>query len=373
MVIDYNKKTDYSKFRPIGYPVKHKKKIPFQPMLSLDLEYRSMVREIRRLDSILDGFVLESNDYMELVNDAYADNIHWSTKIEGNELSLEEVKRLTTKFSNGEFIETKQGPVQEIINHLYSFFLDDAFNLPWDFDTICKMHGILMKDVNPKVTPGQIRDIDVSVVDYDGTEYFIACPPNSIVPELESLIEWLNNSPYDEITTATLFFHEFESIHPFKDSNGRTGRTLFQVLLQEMGLKNCNLCKFEEKMLRRSNIYYDLLAFTDSTGIYSQLVKYFTESLLEAYQEAVELFGKKDRLKDMDENSRLIVKKSKEIDFFNLHQATSWIHGLTEQSVRMRLEDLVEAGILEKRGKTKGLVYAFKDPFRDIREKVRDS
>ena len=364
---DYHNKLDYSKFRPLGYPVRHKRKIPFQPMLSLPLSYREMLHEIRKLDMMLDGFVLGSEDYLELVKDAFSDNIHWSTKIEGNQLSLEEVKRLTTRFTRGENIEVNNGPTQEILNHLYSFFAKKEMSLPWNTDTVKNVHALLMENVNKDVIPGIFRSEQASVVGSNEVEYFIACPPQSIEVEMESLIEWLNNSPYDEIVTATIFFHEFESIHPFKDGNGRTGRTLFQTLMQELGLKNCRLCKFEKEMLSDSGTYYDLLAFTDSTGSYSQIVVYFTESLLRAYRNAVSTFKEKDRLCDMDENTRAIVHKIKEVESFSFNEACAWIPRIGSQTVRSKLDRLIELDILEKHGKTKSMRYSFKDPLRAIK------
>ncbi len=125
-------------------------------------------------------------------------------------------------------------------------------------------------------------------------ELFIACPRGSVETELRSLMDWVNTSPFGDIVTATLFFHEFESIHPFEDGNGRTGRALFQALLKQLGLPNCDLCRFEEEMLSDTATYYDLLAYTDSTGNYIPLVRYVSESILCAYREAVDEFSNRD-------------------------------------------------------------------------------
>jgi len=364
---DYHNKGDYSRFKPNGYPVRHRRKVPFQPMIALPLRYREIVKGIRRMDGMLDGFVLGSEDYLELVKDAYADNIHWTTKIEGSQLSLDEVRKLTTRYTRGETAEKNAGPIQEILNHLYSFFAEETMALPWDVDTIRNTHSILMRGVNPDVIPGMIRKEEVSVVGPDGSEYFITCPADNIEEELNSLIDWLNNSPYDEITTATLFFHEFESIHPFRDGNGRVGRTLFQILLQELGLKNCNLCKFEREMLSDSATYYDLLSYADSTGIYTQMVMYIAESLEIAYRDAASVFGEKDRLANLDENARVIVRYAKEKGSFTFNEATTWIPGLGSQTLRKTLNHLVEADLVEKNGNTKGMTYSFKDPLRDLR------
>ena len=366
MTMDCHKR-DYSKFKPAAYPVRHRKKDLFSLRLTLPVEYKAIVKEIRDLDRDLDRYVLSYDDYKDLVDEAYADNIHWSVKIEGSNLSLEEVRRLTSRFTGKRSEEWNPGPRQEIINHLYTFFMRDSFRLPWGEDTVRIVHRILMDGVNEAIVPGEFRDKEVSVYGPDGTEYFRACPVMHIGSELNGLLEWLNLSPYDEVVTATVFFHEFESIHPFLDGNGRTGRTLFQILLQEFGLKNCKLCKFEAEMLSDTATYYDLLAYTDATGIYTQLVMYVVESLLAAYRKAVEEFRSKDQMFDLDENCKLIIEKSRGIDSFTIRDVSGWIPALSERLLRSRLETMVGRGILEKLGATRGLSYRFRDPFREVK------
>ena len=365
MASDYREKLDYSRYKVDGYPVRHKEKVPFYPMLSLSQDVRRMMREIREMDRSLDDLILSGADYEELVLDAYASNIHWSTKIEGNRLTMDEVRELTRRYSNGEMKESPKGPVQEILNHLGSMFSQGLFKQPWTMETVVDVHRILMKGVG-QTEPGRIREVEVSVTDADGFEYFIPCPAINVTRELCSLVDWANNSPFGEIVTATLFFHEFESIHPFEDGNGRTGRVLFQMLLRELGLKNCELCKFEESLLSDQETYYNLLAYTDKTGNYTPLVTYVTESLLHAYSEALDVFSEKDRLKGMEENSRRIALIAKDVGSFTLQDSTAWV-SIGESALKKKLDDLVDAGILHKEGKTRAMRYVFSDPFADLR------
>lgn len=365
MASDYREKLDYSRYKVDGYPVRHKAKVPFYPMLSLSQDVRQMMREIREMDRSLDDLILSGSDYEDLVLDAYASNIHWSTKIEGNRLTMDEVRELTRRYSNGEMKESPKGPVQEILNHLGSMFSQGLFKQPWTMETVVDVHRILMKGVG-QTEPGRIREVEVSVTDVDGFEYFIPCPAINVTRELCSLVDWANNSPFGEIVTATLFFHEFESIHPFEDGNGRTGRVLFQMLLRELGLKNCELCKFEESLLSDQETYYNLLAYTDKTGNYTPLVTYVTESLLHAYSEALDVFSEKDRLRGMEENTRRIALIAKDVGSFTLQDATAWV-SIGESALKKKLDDLVDAGILHKEGKTRAMRYVFSDPFADLR------
>lgn len=225
---------------------------------------------------------------------------------------------------------------------------------------------ILMRGIG-QTEPEKIRDVDVSVKDPNGFEYFIACPHGNVETELDRLVDWLNNSPFDEFATATAFFHEFESIHPFEDGNGRTGRVFFQAILRELGLKNCGLCKFEEKLLSDTGTYYNLLAYTDMTANYTPLIHYVVESLHEAYREAIDTFSEKDRLHDMEENTRKLATKAKETGSFSFQEACEWVT-LGEASTRSKLDTLVKLGILGKEGKTRNMRYVFLDPFRDLKK-----
>ncbi len=365
-MIDYNN-DGYDSYKPKGYPVRHRRKVPFEPLIKSNLNHRDKLNKILKMDRVLGSFVLNSEDYFDLINESYSSNTYWSVKIEGNRLTMDEVKKYTNLFTKGNIgNEKRNGPVQEIFNHLSSFFFMDRLELPWNLNTIKSVHAMLMKDVNPDVTPGEIRTTEASVNGTDGFEYFIPCPSGSIEPELNSLLDWVSISPYDAIATSIIFFHEFESIHPFKDGNGRTGRSLFYSLMKELGLKNCGLCKFEEAMLKNTELYYTLLAYTDSEGDYSPLIDYVTNALLVSYEEAVETFGSKDRLKDMDENSKLIIMKSKSVDTFTMSDACDWIPSLTKQTVRAKINQLIDMGILDRIGNTRSSVYEFKDPFKNV-------
>ncbi len=367
MASEYGKKSDYSDYRAIGFPVRHRRKVPFYPMLSVDMEMRSMMSEIHELDSILGRFMLSEQDYYDLVLDAYSSNIHWSTKIEGNRMTFDEVRTLATEFTAGGRKESPNGPTQEILNHL-GFLFKEKLGMPWSLDTILFVHRALMTGVGGTAA-GKLRDADVSVIGSDGTEFFIACPKGSVEEELLSLVDWVNGSPFGDIVTATLFFHEFESIHPFADGNGRTGRVLFQSLLREMGLANCGLCKFEQEMLQDSATYYGLLSYTDQTGNYTPLARYVTESILLAYRKAVEEFSAKDRLKDMDENTKHIARMAKSMGEFAMQDASGWLP-VGEAAVRRKLDSLVDSGILGKEGKTRGMRYVFLDPFRSLKAEL---
>lgn len=369
MIIDYNNQSiEYSKYKVTEYPIHHRSKIPFGPIFRLNIKYRKVIEQIRAADAELGKMILSDTDYLNLVVGTYSTNVHWSVKVEGNDLPIQEVEKLSMLFSRGAHIEdSTAGNKREIFNHMYSYFMENEFALPWDVTTVRMLHKKLLTNVDSSEDVGEFRKETTTFIGKDGFEYFIACPPEKIEEEMSSLLTWLRYSPFDELITSIIFFQEFESIHPFRNGNGRTGRTLFQILLQEMGLRNSKVCKFEQELLKDEGLYYSLLIYTDATQDYCPLIMYISEALLRSYREAIELFSAKDLSPKMDRSMLEIVSRAKAIDQFTVTEAAGWIPELSEQSIRMKLNELADMSVLEKTGQTRSQRYRFKDPFRKLK------
>ena len=368
----------YKKYEPSGFPTHYKRKERLGGDLKLGIEYREIFNGILECDRKLNDIVLRSEDYFNLIFDAFTSNIHKSVSAEGNPLSLAGVRRTSENYFKKNESAAGLGPEQEILNHLSSHFehINNIFKWPWTIETIKRTHATLTKNTGIEGMPGEFRTNDTVIVarDENGTDFICMhpCYHGNIEKELERLIEWLRSSPYDVIITAVVFFHEFESIHPFVDGNGRTGRTLFQILLRKFGLRNSKLCKFEESILRSLELYYQLLAYTDDTLDYAPLIMYISEALYHAYSNALEEFEKKDALKDMDETTKTIAKKSKGTAWFSANEASAWVPSIKQQTVRDKLNFLVAEDILEEKGNTSSKRYRFKDPFYKEKEKMSE-
>ncbi len=354
--------TDREQF---GYPVRHRKKVPFDPEISLTNDIMKLNAEIFQMEAELDRCILSGSEYEEIMADAFASNIHLSTSMEGNPLSHEEVKRLTRRtFRDGPPEETIGFFSQEIFNHIFAY-LAEGYSKNWDIETIAGTHALLLLGDNT-AEPGEFRKVDGVVITDQGVEVFIGCPPGHVSEEIASLITWLNTKANAllPVVAAAVFFHEFESIHPFKDGNGRVGRTLFHVLLQYRGLPNSKLCLVEKEIVSDLESYYELLARTDFSGDYTKLISDFTRGVWKSYKDAVERIKEKDLLRsDLDEMTKRIIIESKRYkDSFDLKTARSWLPDESEFRVRDRLNQLVKLNVLRTFGRTRGKVYIFNDP-----------
>jgi len=205
-------------------------------------------------------------------------------------------------------------------------------------------------------------------------------PHIHIEEELSSLIHWVNEygAGYSPLVTGTVFFHEFESIHPFFDGNGRVGRTLLHIYLQTKGLPNSRLCLIEKEVLGDKELYYRLLAKTDYTGDYQELIGHFTRAVLKSYEETERRFRERDLLtSDLDELSRrILIKAKRKGDWFDQRDLRMWCENESDYRLRNRLNSLVDMGVIREKGRTKGKRYIFIDAFEQVKEnleKVREN
>jgi len=290
-------------------------------------------------------------------------------------LTLNEVKRITRTSFAGQLQESPDGPTQEILNHILVLLYPELFQLPWDEQKVCAINQLLLMGTESRARTGEYRDVESSIREGEA-EVFIPAPASHIAEEMRSLLLWVNRSstPYDPMIGATLFFHEFESIHPFEDGNGRTGRSLFHIYLQCNGLTNSHLCKLDELLLKDKSQYYQVLMFTDLAARrkacqYTELIDYFTEKILASYEATVQDLSKKDLLgSDLDETARRILVKARVTGtWFTRGEASKWVQGLGEQTIGARLSELVEEGILEARGRTRARQFHFRDPMEELR------
>jgi len=105
-------------------------------------------------------------------------------------------------------------------------------------DTILRMHALLMES-EPAHTPGQWRREPVWI-GRNGTSPvgadFVG-PAWESVPELiADLVKFAQRRDVGVLVLAAISHAQFETIHPFTDGNGRTGRALVQALLKYHGV-----------------------------------------------------------------------------------------------------------------------------------------
>lgn len=359
------------------YPVRHRRKVPFQPQVEIPPDLGRKLAEIRNLDHDMDRYILSGLDYLDLLVEVLSVNIHQSVKLEGSKIAVGDAARVTRSTLQGREMDLMESSCREVRNHVLVWTHPERWHLPWTRSMVEALHATLFDGVEINTQPGMLTRKQMAVHSNRGEELFIGCPAESVGEELDSLMNWVNrqSGAYFPVVAAAVFFHEFESIHPFEEGNGREGRTLFHMLLENQGLPNSRFCQVEKYLIKDPELYYRILGWTDFKGSYLELVDYFTDALLESYREAASQLERKDLLTHgLDETARrLLVRARQHGTAFSVREAVSWITGRGDQTIRTHLNDLVRRGALQATGATRSRRYVFASPVHPLLTSQRQS
>ncbi len=104
---------------------------------------------------------------------------------------------------------------------------------------ILEVHRRLLQSTRLSDHAGQIRDTQnwIGGSDYNPcSAEFVPPPPEYVATLLEDLCTFMNTDDLPAVVQSALAHAQFETIHPFVDGNGRTGRTLIHVILRRRRL-----------------------------------------------------------------------------------------------------------------------------------------
>lgn len=159
-------------------------------------------------------------------------------------------------------IEAKAGPNALLVTANVTAMqraveLADAISI----DTILAAHQALL-DNHTYASPGQLRDQQVwigSTALSPHTASFVP-PHHSRVPAaLDDLIAFVHRVDLPVLVQVAIAHAQFETIHPFNDGNGRTGRTLVHAMLRHSGVTRTLTVPVSAGLLTDTAAYFQAL------------------------------------------------------------------------------------------------------------------
>jgi Fic family protein len=118
----------------------------------------------------------------------------------------------------------------------YAVHLTDG---PVTVDGILEMHRRLLTSTDRHPHAGRVRREQNWI---GGSSYnpcsaaFVPPPEDAVAPLMDDLCAFVNDDSLPAVAQAAVAHAQFETIHPFVDGNGRTGRALIHVILRRRGL-----------------------------------------------------------------------------------------------------------------------------------------
>jgi Fic family protein len=212
-----------------------------------------------------------------LERDAFARSVHSSTWIEGNLLSLAQVRAI----SEGQDVLVEEKQKMEVANCLLAMrWVLKSKNRPVTEKGLLAVHTQMIKGLLSRERSGKYRSVQNYIVDAGNKVIFTPPVPAQVGGRMKDLCVWLKDEDQHPIIRCAIFHHEFLTIHPFVDGNGRVARAVSQWLLWEKGFDPLCTLGLDDFFAADRSHYYDLIQQTrDMDGDYTHWVEYVAEGV----------------------------------------------------------------------------------------------
>jgi Fic family protein len=288
---------------------------------------------------------------------------HYSTRIEGNRLTLKEAKEV---LEGEKKLKGKERDVVEVKNYYNSLQKVEEWaeaGIEITEERVRKLHAIIHKGPRAKAT---IYRKDQNVIRDAATGAIVYLPPEAkdVAPLMKELFKWLAKSEKEEIPVpviAGVLHYQFVTIHPFYDGNGRTARMLATWILYRGGYDLGKFFSLEEFYADDLDGYYRALQTHPKHNYYdgrdkadiTPWLEYFIRSMAEVFQrvsaEVMEKAKEKPQdaslLRNLDRRARIVLGLFSESTTVATRQVASAL-GLSDRQTRDLLSRWVVEGWL---------------------------
>lgn len=329
----------------------------YQPRFTITAHLLAITEEIAAFREKILAATVQVPWIPTLQKDARVRNTHSSTAIEGNPLTLEQVRLL----EEGQPLPTEpQRAKREVLNYLAGlrFIEQRAKKKTITHEDVLKLHAIIASDVMDQGQAGRYRDIRVRVGKY------LPPAPEMVSGLMAELLEWWNtkSAQWSPVISSAVIHYQFEAIHPFADGNGRTGRALALCELYRRGFDTHHIFSVDEVYWENRPRYYAALDAVrkhgeDLTGwlVYTAQALHLTlERVWVRIQHLTAGAGqKKIVLRPKQEQLLRMLRDRKSLTPQEIRQGV----GISKQGAMDLLNPLLEAGLVRRIGTKKSGRY----------------
>jgi Fic family protein len=297
-----------------------------------------------------------------------------SSRIEGTLTTPEQLALFEIEPAKHPPADEAERQTKEVLNYVRA--LEHGFSrldeIPICQRLIKELHAVLMEGVRGgDETPGEFR----TVQNFIGSSHdirearFVPPPPEALrecLTDFERSIHTESNQ-LPALVRLALLHYQFETIHPFRDGNGRVGRLLLPLLLHTYEKIEGPVLYISSYLEQHRRRYTDLLLQVSQTGDYLSWVRFFLEAVTESAKESVDraeaLLALRDESRRRLQSARSSSLLLKLVDaFFERPSmsigATAKLLQVTDASAAANLRKLQELGfVVEVTGRRRDQRY----------------
>lgn len=288
-------KDGYKTFTPFDFPPED----GFVISPKLYKKHEEAIRLVGKLDGIIR--LLPDKDFfisMFVVKDAT-----YSSQIEGTKATLQDaVAAPVTEEKN-----RKNPDVDDIEHYIIAanYGVERTKEFPISLRFIRELHERLMTDARATqhAYPGEFRTSQNWIGGKTPVDAsFVPPAPSDMNKSLDDLEKFIHaKDDYPSLIKAGLLHAQFETIHPFTDGNGRTGRMLISMYIHHAGLLELPVLYLSSYFKKYQKLYYQKLqGYHDEEADIDSWLGFFLEGVAEIANSGVDTCTKITALRDRD-------------------------------------------------------------------------
>jgi len=333
--------------------------VAYEPQFQITPRLLSLVEQTAALRERIQTAAVELPWIPALQKDTRTRNSHASTAIEGNPLTLEQVRALE---EGQELSAVEARPKREVLNYFAGlrYVEKQANKKTIRHEDIFDLHRLLAGQVMDQGEAGRYRTIQVRV----GRHF----PPAAadVSGLMFELLEWWNKRApaLSPVLSSSILHYQFEWIHPFADGNGRTGRALALWELYRRGFDSHHIFSVDEYYWEDRPAYYRALDAVRSAG---EDLTGWLEYCAEGLRQTLDRVWTRVQSYDVRAPGKLVLRPRQEQllrllrDHGSMAPSALWAAlRISRQGAMDLLHPLIEAGLVEKIGTKKSGKYALK-------------
>ena len=140
------------------------------------------------------------------------------------------------------------------------------------------------------------RKVPGTVLKNQSTGAVVHTPPQDAIHIEKLMGEWVDfihsDDEFDPLLKMAIAHHQFETIHPFYDGNGRTGRILNSLMMQRDGLLNVPVFYLSRYITSTKTQYYELLQSTRTSNDWNPWCLYIALGVARIAKSEIQLIKK---------------------------------------------------------------------------------
>jgi Fic family protein len=334
----------------------------FSPKFTVTLGISKALMEIECIKESVRNLPLTPLVIKTLRESTKLQSTHYSTAIEGNRFSQQEVKNVLIEQKK---FKGKEKDEKEIKGYYLALeYIEKNVKDAVSEKFIKTIHALVEGEGRTRVKPGEYRD-GQNVVRDSISGRIVYMPPEAkdVSILMKEFVEYLNknNGEMPIPLLAGIAHYQFVTIHPYYDGNGRTARLLTNLILNQGGYDLHGIYSLEEYYAKNLQEYYGALSLGDHHNYYfgrvdaniTPWLEYFIPGMLDAFKNIKKHFennnvsqDKFKMLKSLTTRQRKVLSLFGEQDIITSKDVEN-LFNLSPRSARNLCAELVNEDILK--------------------------